>query len=712
MNYTEAVSLAKAGDESGYSYLYESTYKSKYYLALQYMKNEEAAQDVIQDAYIKAFSKLDTLENPETFPGWLGTIVANTAKNALVKKNPMLFSDVAVDDEGENFEYQIEDDSPDNQPEVAYTRQETQELVHELIDSLSEEQKMCILMFHIEGASIHEIAETLDCSENTVKSRLNYGRKNLKAKAEELQKKGYKLYGIAPLPLFLYLFRAEAAQVKADPSLAAAGKRMAEKISAGIRENIGTGPGIGAGQTDGENAEKTDGESVGKAAGKASEKAAGKTAAKGILHTAAGKTAAIVVGVCVIGGGAFYGASQMNQGSPEPEQTVTQEESQMQEPEVAEEPEEQEEPAFTEVSDEDYPNLVAGNLTKEELAFVLAAGPEQIPPEGFTEQDYMNYINAMVQMSDEYGGPIRNMGRTENWQIQYSIDDINRMLLAFTTYQYTEENDSDTEYGMNVEGDVLIFSPATLNYSADAEITSAEYSADEMDVYFVYEHTWGPETLKPNAGETVVTSKKAVLKPDDTGMYRIVSIEEVQETAENAVPVQETGGSVQGESSVREVYAGVLQSVQNSEPGYEFPNAGNQVQSWAYTLCDMDGDGLEELIVGAKVAAGPFMYYDCRAFGCDSSGDGSSVKMISGEEMVQSLYYAADGNGVYDLEIVSRGTGAVEVYRLTVQDNALAVSGAEYSFTLGDSSMEQFRSGHTEVTWYEITDLTGVDLID
>ena len=204
MNYTEAVALAKAGKEDGFTYLYENTYQSKYYLALRYMKDEEAAKDVLQDAYIKAFAKLDTLDNPEVFASWLGKIVANTAMNMLAKNNPLLFSDVAVDEDGESFEYQIEDDDISNQPELAYTRKETQELVYELMDSLSEEQRLCILMFHIEGIPISEIAKTMNVSENTVKSRLNYGRKNLKVRAEDLRKKGYKLYSIAPLPLLLW----------------------------------------------------------------------------------------------------------------------------------------------------------------------------------------------------------------------------------------------------------------------------------------------------------------------------------------------------------------------------------------------------------------------------------------------------------------------------------------------------------------------------
>lgn len=230
MDYTQAVKLAKEGKEEGYKFLYEETYKSKYYLALKYMKDENDAQDVIQDAYIKAFSKLDTLEKPENFASWFGVIVANTAKNALVKQNPILFTDIAVDSEDENFEYEIEDDNVDNQPEVSYTRKETQELVHELLDTLPEEQKLSILMFHIEGLSLKEIAKAMNCNENTVKSRLNYGRKNIKTKAEELKKKGYTLYNVAPLPLLVRLILAEAESQKASGAFAKPGSMMAEKI--------------------------------------------------------------------------------------------------------------------------------------------------------------------------------------------------------------------------------------------------------------------------------------------------------------------------------------------------------------------------------------------------------------------------------------------------------------------------------------------------
>ncbi len=296
MNYTEAVNLAKAGDERGFSFLYEKTYKSKFYLALQYTKDEESAKDVLQDAYLTAFSKLDTLKDPESFSAWFGKIVANTAINASKKKNPMLFSDVAVNEEDEHFEYQIEDDNLEVQPEIAYTRQETKELVHEMLDSLSEEQKVCVLLFHIEGISIREIAQMMNCSENTVKSRLNYGRKNLKARAEELQKKGYKLYGIAPLPLLLYLLRTDASYMWSDGSAALTGEGMEHKILEEISSETET-----AGKS-AEPASKAGSQTAFQAPAHTAAHTAAGAAKSGPFHTAATKAAAITGGARLIGG--------------------------------------------------------------------------------------------------------------------------------------------------------------------------------------------------------------------------------------------------------------------------------------------------------------------------------------------------------------------------------------------------------------------------
>lgn len=502
MDYKEAVALARQGDERGYGFLYETTYKSKYYLALQYMKNEEAAQDVLQEAYIRAFTRLDMLTEPEAFPGWLGRIVANTAKNMLVKKNPMLFSQMETEEEGENFEYRIEDDSIENQPELSYTRQETQELVREMIDSLSEEQRMCILLFHIEGASIREIAVTLGCSENTVKSRLNYGRQNLKKKAEELQKKGYKLYSVAPLPLFLYLLRSQAGYLDKAGSLAAGGKSVAQSVFGAVsRQNA-----AGSSQS----AAASQAAAHGQAAG---------AAKAGFLHTTLGKVAAVTVGVCLAGGAGAYGVYQILDAVNEP--AVVQEQPEQSEVKQQEQKEPEKEEAPQEVKEEDYPNLIAGNLTQEELEFVLAYGPQEIPSQGLSREEAREILNNLCEPSSRSGGVIEEYGPDANWRAQYSLADVNRMFSSFSDYQFTEENDDDgQEYGVNVEGDKIVFAPATISWVSEAAITRAEYTEDSMEVYYTYSRS------SESGQET--TEKKAVLKPNDQGAYRIVSIEEAE----------------------------------------------------------------------------------------------------------------------------------------------------------------------------------------
>lgn len=341
MDYKQAVEAALKGNESAFSALYESTQRDMYYIALKYMKNEEDAMDVLQDSYIKAWQSLATLKDPASFRAWFGRIVANTAKNALAKKRPMLFSQLeGENDEGEQFALDIEDEKSEFQPERSYTQKETQELVHELIDSLSDEQRLCILMYHLDDQSIKDIAETFGISENTVKSRLLYGRKAIKAKAEELQKKGYQLYTVAPVVFFLYLLDSE----KASTVFAATANAVMQAQKTGILESAkASGNGAGAAESSaadhGTETVSHSGSSgsasrsgrstsssgnTGRTAVSAGRKV-GQTAAKqAFIHTAAGKAAAVAVAVAVIGGGgaAAYHFVGQNQAGEEQQTTV------------------------------------------------------------------------------------------------------------------------------------------------------------------------------------------------------------------------------------------------------------------------------------------------------------------------------------------------------------------------------------------------------
>lgn len=305
---SEAVSFAMNGDNDGYNYLYEKTWKNKYYVALKYMKNDEDAADVLQDAYMRAFQNLSMLNDPAKFEGWLGMIVANTAKNKLRAKNPVLFSEMDQDNgEGDIVEFQdlLVEERADFNPEERYSKVETAELVNELLGSLPEDQKICMIMFYLEGQSLEEIATALECSKNTVASRLNYGRKKIKAKGEELEKRGYKLYGVSPIVLLVLLLRAErhtSLYGAAAATTAAAGTTAAVSTAEGTAAAGSAVSGTAVGSTVGGVAGSTVGDlTAGElidsiAAGQAGSVISGATAG------GAATTAGTVVGATVAGG--------------------------------------------------------------------------------------------------------------------------------------------------------------------------------------------------------------------------------------------------------------------------------------------------------------------------------------------------------------------------------------------------------------------------
>ena len=697
MNYSEAVRLAKEGNEEGYTFLYENTYKSKLYLAIKYMKNEEAAEDVLQDAYIRAFTKLDTLENPETFPAWLGQIVANTAKNELKKNNPLLFVDVAQDEEGESFEFQIEDDNLEVQPEKAYTRQETQTLVHELIDGLSEEQRICILMFHIEGLSIHEIAETLGCSENTVKSRLNYGRKNIKDKAEELKKKGYELYSIAPFPLLLFLLRSEESSLIQEGVLTKAGKRVGAEVFSQI-----TSKGSAAGQATAQGASQATAHSASGAS--AASQAAGQAIKAGVLHTTVGKTLAIIAGVCVLGGGAagIWGVTQHSESRVETERVEA--DAQKKEKKIVDkivEAKQFEESKEKQVQDEEYASLIEGNLTKKEVEFVLAYGPGSYPRGTYGENEDIYILNRLCEGP---GSPLKLIDKDKNYRHIYQTKDIHRIFSSFTEYRFTEENNSGGGYGLDVDGDLMYVPVATLEDKATATITSATYTEQEMRIYYFFDQ------ILYDSVQNIKEDRVAILKPTESGKYRIVKIEKAsamtqkEQTSANKKKKQESSGKDMDNSSLEELYKGVLQSIQNKEEGYRFETSGKAQESPEYFLYDMNGDGIKELVVGQLFPNGRFMAYECKIFTCVKNGSQYQLQHVGERFFTYSLFIPKDKQGLFT-EGYTPGNGEIDINRITMEGSSLRETD-EQVFILASAEEEAFNKENTKAPWHPVSDVS------
>ncbi len=327
MGWTALVKDALQGDSEASEELYRRTYRDKYYIALKYMKNRNDTEDVLQDSYLKAFEYLGRLQDPEKFPSWLSMIVANTAKNALAKKSPQLFTDLIGDNEefDEDPILRLEDMDLSTHPEEAYLQSERRELLNELLECLTDEQRMAVMMFYVEELGTREIASALETNENTIKSRLYKARKALQKKAEELMKRGY-VFSVAPLPFLVSLLRAEAGKSSGAAGGAAAGTaaRAAAGSAAGKPGNAAAvtarsvypagafsaaGPGTvspAAGTMGADGAASAAG-SMGAAAGAGAIGAAGAAASGGFLASVGAKIAVIAACLVLAGGAAFGG---------------------------------------------------------------------------------------------------------------------------------------------------------------------------------------------------------------------------------------------------------------------------------------------------------------------------------------------------------------------------------------------------------------------
>ena len=203
----ETVEAAKRGDQFAISEIYEKCYNTIYYVVKSIIVDEDTTQDIVQDSFMKAFNNISKLDNASSFVPWLKRLATNTAKDWLKKKKPILFSSLYPDDDdNDEQEPEIEDVDLTQQPEEALDAKTKKQLLWDIINELSEEQRLVVSMFYFQEMSVAEIAENLGVSQGTIKSRLNYARKKIECKVLDLEKKGTKLYGLAPIPFLIWLF--------------------------------------------------------------------------------------------------------------------------------------------------------------------------------------------------------------------------------------------------------------------------------------------------------------------------------------------------------------------------------------------------------------------------------------------------------------------------------------------------------------------------
>lgn len=168
-----------AGDRAAFADLVEKTSPRIYGLALRMLANEQDAEDVLQETYIKAYKALPGFEKRSSITTWLYRIASNEALMLIRKKKPL---QRAVDLDDDNGAEESVPEIVDWRflPERELASAETRRMLQEAANRLSTPLRIVFLLRDVEGLSVKETADILGINENAVKTRLVRARLKLR----------------------------------------------------------------------------------------------------------------------------------------------------------------------------------------------------------------------------------------------------------------------------------------------------------------------------------------------------------------------------------------------------------------------------------------------------------------------------------------------------------------------------------------------------
>jgi RNA polymerase sigma-70 factor (ECF subfamily) len=174
----EAILLARsrAGDKEAFGMLAQRYCSFAVGVAYRMTGNSQLAEDLAQEAFIKAWRKLPQFRGDCSFRVWLGRIVTNTTLDYLRRQNPEQPLDETL----------LPAPSAEEAPLRHLEREEMRQLVRQAVLSLPAQCRVALILREYEGLSYREIAETLDIPMGTVMSRLHYARQLLRERLAPL----------------------------------------------------------------------------------------------------------------------------------------------------------------------------------------------------------------------------------------------------------------------------------------------------------------------------------------------------------------------------------------------------------------------------------------------------------------------------------------------------------------------------------------------
>jgi RNA polymerase sigma-70 factor (ECF subfamily) len=190
------VARAQAGDQEAFSALVNEYSRKIYRLAKNITQNDEDAEDVLQEAFLKAYEHLSGFQGASKFYTWIVRIAVNESLMKLRKRKGDRF--VSLDEPIETGEDMVKREIAvwEDNPEQRYSREEMQHILDEAVDTLKPDFRTVFMLRDIEELSTEETAETLGISVPAVKSRLLRARLALRERlTRQFKRKGEDLLG-------------------------------------------------------------------------------------------------------------------------------------------------------------------------------------------------------------------------------------------------------------------------------------------------------------------------------------------------------------------------------------------------------------------------------------------------------------------------------------------------------------------------------------
>jgi RNA polymerase sigma-70 factor, ECF subfamily len=180
------VKRVQRGDKTAFDLLVRKYQHKVVKLVLRYVRNPAEAEDIAQEAFIKAYRALPQFRGDSAFYTWMYRIAINTAKNSLASRDrsPIAY-DLDLTDPEESHSVQTRLQDPDTPEGMALT-EEIRGIVNSAIEGLPEELKTAIVLRELDGLSYEEIAAAMECPVGTVRSRIFRAREAIDKRLREV----------------------------------------------------------------------------------------------------------------------------------------------------------------------------------------------------------------------------------------------------------------------------------------------------------------------------------------------------------------------------------------------------------------------------------------------------------------------------------------------------------------------------------------------